>query len=373
METYFIYFGLVILSLLNSMVSKYVDLNLKRILAFILLFLITFVVGLRSVNVGSDTISYFNSFNFIRYENIGNFRNLLNNNFLGSERLEPGFVYLNKFLNSITSNPQILLFLESVLLYWSICLNISHLSLNPSLSVFFVLTGGIFITSMNLLRQYMALALCFLGYYFWTKSEKKRALFIIILAAICFHRTAIFFLILFLTDKIKFNKKSLAIGGLIALGSILLFNPIMQIIYKVFPYYASYSNKLDDFGSGKIFVIFNILLCMLTLIVGLYCKKVGRFDSVFTFDRWNELSFMILISIIITAFSWNFTQADRISQYFRAFMIIYIPNCIYMIKNKKIVQGVLLISYVVIFVSYFTYMLVFKDNWNNVVLYLFCF
>lgn len=373
METYFLYFGLVVLSLLNSMVSKYVDLNLKRILVFILLFLIILIVGLRSVNVGSDTIEYFNSFNFIRYENVGSFRNLLNNNFFGSERLEPGFVYLNKFLNYITPNPQILLFLESILLYGSIYLNISYLSLNPSLSAFFVLTGGIFITSMNLLRQYMALALCFLGYYFWTRLDKRKALFIIILATICFHRTAILFLFLFLTDRIKFNKKGLVIGGIISLGSILFFNPIIQIFYKVFPYYASYSNKLDDFGSGKPFVIFNILLCTLTLIVGLYCKKVGNFNSVFTFNRWNELSLFILISIVFTAFSWNFTQADRISQYFRAFMVIYIPNCMYMIKNKKVIQNVLLISYIVVFVSYFTYMLVFKDNWNNVVPYLFCF
>lgn len=373
METYFIYFGLALLSLLNSTVSKYVDLNLKRILAFILLFLITLIVGLRSINVGTDTVSYFNSFNFIRYENVGSFRNLMSNNFFGSERLEPGFVYLNKFLNGITSNPQILLLFESVLLYGSIYLNISRLSLNPSLSVFLVLTSGIFITSMNLLRQYMALALCFLGYYFWTKAEKKRTLFVIILAVICFHRTAILFLFLFLTDKIEVNKKSLIISGLISLGSILFFNPIIQIIYKIFPYYASYSNKLDDFGSGKAFVIFNILLCLLTLIMGLYCKKVGKFNSVFTFNRWNELSFLILISIIFTAFSWNFTQADRISQYFRAFIIIYIPNCIYMIKNKKVVQNVLLISCIVIFVGYYTYMLVFKDSWNNVVPYLFCF
>lgn len=373
METYFIYFGLVILSLLNSIVSKYVDLNLKRALAFILLFLITLIVGLRSINVGTDTISYFNSFNFIRYENIGNFRDLLNNNFFGSERLEPGFVYLNKFLNGITSNPQILLLLESVLLYGSIYLNVSCLSLNPSLSVFFVLTGGIFITSMNLLRQYMALALGLLGYYFWTKSEKKKFLLIIILATVCFHRTAILLLSLFLTDKIKINKKSLVIGGIISLGGILFFNPIMQIIYKIFPYYASYSNKLDNFGSGKTFAIFNVLLCMLTLIIGLYCKKVGKFNSVFTFNRWNELSFLILVSIIFAAFSWNFTQADRISQYFRAFMIIYIPNCIYMIKSEKVVRNVLLISYIVVFVSYFTYMLILKDNWNNVVPYLFCF
>lgn len=366
MQTIIIYGGLIILNGLFGILNIFSNVKLKKILLVSIFILISLVVGLRAWIVGTDTISYIQSYITIGSIPINELSGV--GSFAGNERLEIGFVYLIKLLNVVTNNPQILLLFEAIFLYYTIFININKYSLSPFFSVFLMITLGIFITSMNLLRQSIALGFCLLGYYFWCNNKYLSFWISILIGGLFIHRTAILFLLLFISKKIKFNNKAIYCTLIISIIFYYLYVPFFQLVYKIVPYYQNYQNSYNNFGSGKASAIFNIIFVLLVLFLGQWAKNNGSFNKIFTYDRWNEMSIMLLLSVLFTFLSLRFTQVDRINVYFRAFYIFYIPNCIQILKNKN---QKIFFTFIYIFIAliYFLYILIVKDNWSNIVPY----
>lgn len=362
-----LYYGIIFI---DAFLAVIFPTQTRRIQLCIMIVLLMLIVGFRSYQVGSDTLSYVTTYNLIGNSDISSFKELFATNFLGDGRLEPGFIYLISGLNKISSNPQLIMIFEALILYVSLYFLIRDFSLNYPLSIFFVITLGTFITSMNLLRQFIAMGFCLIGYYFFTEGRKYYFAFFVLTAGIFFHRTAIIFLVLLITQKFVFNKKILLISLAIFIAILADYNALMGLIFKIFPYYQNYQNAV--FGVGKLSATFKICFALLTLGFGLYTKDHGEFNSVFTLKRWNEMSFLILLSVLFTMLSFRFTQIDRISIYFTTFYVLYIPNCILANRNKWI-RFYSTVAFICIAIFYFNYMLLFKDNWNQVLPYSFFF
>ena len=119
--------------------------------------------------------------------------------------LEIGFKAIDYMCLLFTKEPFLLFIITSTIILSIIFEVIYKKSINKILSIIIFFFGGYFFGTLNLVRQYVAVALVMLGYQFFTSDNKKKAYigFIIcaILAFLMHSSSIICFAILFLNRK----------------------------------------------------------------------------------------------------------------------------------------------------------------------------
>ena len=101
------------------------------------------------------------------------------------------------------------------------------------------------------------------------------------------------------------------------------------------------------------------------LCIGLYIqKKCGKEID----KNIKYLNYLMMLTISILVLSMHFTLLDRVAQYFGLFSIIYVPNCINMIENRKL-QYMLKCVVVFCFLVYFVGIQLLRPEWNRIATY----
>lgn len=247
----------------NSKTRKYL-----LIVAFITM---TFVSGLRD-NVGTDYGMY-KAF-FINSQNLEIF----------TITLEPLFTITAKITHSLFGNQYFTMFLTfSIVIHYYIFKNaISYSERNYYLTIFLFFAFGFFFSSMNIIRQWVAIVLTIEAAKNFINDEKVKGIIYYIFAILNHYSAILVFPFLIVGFLIKKNKTRL----IIVLSSILLFlfgNNINELIYKIvlkFPQfykYFKYSNEQET--STSIFVM--PMFCLLTYILYLVFvdKKTQRINK----------------------------------------------------------------------------------------------
>ena len=169
--------------------------NKKLCLGLIILMLVL-ISGLRvDSTLYSDEWNYRHAFQ--GYTNIS--FNALDLNILK----EPGFTLLNYFIAQITDNSQVLIFLCACIINLSFVLFLYRYSNDFTFSLFLYVTGGTYFSSMNVIRQYLAIAIILFGFkYLLTQDLKRFTPFVLI--AFLFHKSAVIaFIFYFLTLNLR--------------------------------------------------------------------------------------------------------------------------------------------------------------------------
>jgi hypothetical protein len=311
------------------------------ILAFIPIFLLS---GLR-VNVGVDYSSYALWFDDIFTH--------------GTSYFEPGFMAMIEFIQLFTRDPQWLFIASSLLAIGGIFLAIKRQSVYPALSIFLFCTAGFLSHSMNLTRQFIAVAIILYVYHYTVNKRLGRYIIAVVIASL-FHKTALIMLPVYFIMHAKLRPIHYIVMTIIAALTTVFQNQITNgLIANFYPQYYN-SSFVGETISSKYYLVTSAALA-LTLILFLARRKLSM---EVTKDRV-LINTAFLIMLAHTFLTW-LPLSNRISLYIDISLIVIIPLLISYATSKltRIISTVL----VLIYFSYVAYLSL-LSNANDVLPY----
>lgn len=344
-------FSLLIFIFLSIVLKAYYEINQRKsqiliIFTFIVIFGV--LAGIRHFEVGTDTKLY--SSLFLSSGMNSTWENIATSKY-------PVYDLYSSVLYRVNDNPQIMIFVNSLIIICSVGYSVKKLSLQPYTSCILYITLYFYFNSMNISRQYIAMGLLLIGVTFLLDNKIKHY-FIIYVLAVLVHSTAIFGIVFYLLYRIKWTSKKFVI--LVILGGILpsILDKLLQLYVSFFPYYEMYGNTqsaTDNITSqsegNKILLS---LFYLVFLIIGLYIRNRKEIIDQKKFDFLNAI---VLMGVLIGIIFYKNILISRVEMYFTIFMIIYIPetienfNLIYLknIQTRKKIK--FLIYFTVILIS----------------------
>lgn len=363
-----LYYSLIIFIVLIGILFEKLGRNIYLYIVFGV-FLV--IAGFRADIIGNDTRVYTNLFKSIAFsDDLSIF----------SPRFELGYVYFNKLLTFFSTNPQIILFSSSLIILFGFMKFIQSYSKIPWLSVYLFFTLGYFGMTMNTIRLNMALVIILYSYNLLRKNQVIRFVVVVLLASL-FHRTAIIFLIAWPIKNIRISKKNI-IGIVLMSAIIYSFFPVfINILFRIFPTYQYYLGSEYLNGEIRLASVMNMLVGVSIITFGLitrkYTSSIETSDFVYVKTKQNlnvndkKLMLLLLIlSVPITFLSFRFNLLDRVSDYFLVFAIVYLPNAIKDIRDKKLLL-IILVMVIFLFFLYSTFIQILRPDWNRIYPYYF--
>lgn len=283
-----------------------------NILAFIIPALVMILYsGLRN-NIG-DTIYYVHTYHLI--EEAGAVKPVWGQKAYLFEMLQYLFIKSGLEYSAFIMTSSIITIFSFMWLFY-------NFSANYALSVFLFFTMGIYVSTMNGIRQYIATGIILLGakFLFSPKKADFWKLLPLILIASLFHSSAIIMIpIYFLCRRKAWSAPALisVFGGVAALLFVSMFLPSFLSILED----TSYSGYADGWftdgqetGTGLIRVIFN---CLPTILAAFFSKQIRQFGPVA--DILINISLVHSAIYILALYNWIFA---RFAFYTYAFVVL---------------------------------------------------
>ncbi|MCI8344425.1 MAG: EpsG family protein [Clostridia bacterium] len=286
------------------------------------------------------------------------------------EHLEIGFKLMVRCIANIFKEPQSLFIITTLIIIPIIMYIIFKESKKPILSIFIFFTGCYFFYSLNIVRQYLAIALILVAYkYILDNSYKKFAIMLVL--AFSIHYSSIVCIIAVLLRK-KIIMKPIFLTILITL--ILIFSTqfgnILNFVLSR-TYYNVYINNTCNFSDlNKSAFILNGVIYILMYMAYKYKLK----------DEKKIIFYLNIqgISLLCIAMGSIMSLFMRISFFFSILQIISVPYIVYdtrafdsiifEIKNKKIIltNKILQLTFLVIVLTIYTCNIIHNNFINNV-------
>ncbi|MHA7139558.1 EpsG family protein [Rossellomorea arthrocnemi] len=291
-----------------------VNIKPNKLLVLVSLLSIVLVSGLRS-NIG-DTYFYMHSYNINQYT-------------WDSVKIQHdiGFGILQMFLkNYISEDPQVLIFTTALLTNVLIVSVLYKYSRMIELSLYVYITGGLFLVSMNGIRQLLAAAIIFTATKFLIDGNWLKYFTIVIIASF-FHQSALILLPIYFLVRSKAWSKSTVVLIIFALIIVVGFNQFISLLFTAIEdtQYGHY----QDFAEGGA----NILRVAVEL-VPIVIAYLGRDKLREIFpdsDVIVNLAMLGLVFMLISTQNWIFA---RFSIYFSLYQLILISWIIKVFKKK---------------------------------------
>ena len=296
------------------------------------------VQALRADSVGTDTNVYVKSFYLIDRAGF-NWR---------ASAWEPCYLWLNMLVGKFTDNPQYLLAVCSAIILFGIGLfiykNMDHTK-SAFWPIFFFMVFLHYLNSMNLLRQYLAMA--FVLQIFWilrdVEGKKKYVISgILLIIGFNFHVTALIAVVFFAPYIIKNIQRRVLV--LIAAGVMVvtaLFNYLLPLVYIVFPQYTKYASsfRIEGEGFGLYYITYALLsFCVIAYVFTLPPDKPENL-------KIYRLAYIAIISMGLLLLKTQVSLAQRMGYYFDIFMVLLIPEIVNKQGRIKVILYFLLLVY----------------------------
>lgn len=347
MEVYYLlFYGLFscfLLTLLNSVNKR------SYIFLFLGIIFLLYFAANKSFLVGTDSYNYYVAFlNPYRYKDEGYF-----------ESTQIVWFYINVFLTENVNYPTFLYFCYSIILFGFGYLIIKK-SKNYMFSLLLIYLLYFYLSSFNIMRQYIALAFIAVGFVYLADGRKIIYMLLVGLAC-CFHFSAFFMLCLIFVDRFSISNKAFVFILLIIsfmLGVIFneLLIPYVQIfgdvvLSNVGGHTSAYS---DAFGGERNFItnfLFNVVFIATYV---LYSSKN---------DFFLKLYFLfIFLNNLLGASS----AGNRIFLYFQISMFIIIPNT-FQCEKKSVYKWSYLLLVIIYAIGIWNHSL--SNNFGEIVPY----
>lgn len=250
----------------------------------------------------------------------------------------PGFQFIERVLLFFNADVQWLYVVTSLFTLIFVFLAIFRQSIDPVLaSLFFVITSNYFL-SLNIVSQYMAIAVCLFACEFAEKRKPVPFVLLVLFAAL-FHTSALVFLPVYFLPKLEIKP----LYCTIAIGVLLIAAPVGIPLLKdavelIMPKYARYFGKTADFET-----IFFALGAAI-LIVGAYYWKEGK-DKPY-YKLWYYMNVLGMLSL---CFSGNIPYMKRINYYFAAPHFLFLPlliSCEKDPKRRKMLKWLIIVLFI---------------------------
>lgn len=306
-----------------------IKVNRKSYILFVSIIL-TFVLGLRGLTVGIDTLNYYNIFMRVTQLNIPNlFDGVL---------YEYGFRLLQFLIGVIFGDYQFLLIVVAIFYISVVSYHVYTYSKRPWFSYILFILYGFYTFAFSTTRQTIALGFIMIAYEFIHKRQLLKFI-LFVLAAASFHVTALVFIPSYWITKFKINKFTFAVLS----GLTLLVIYFRSYIFIFLNSIARVEYTAIETGGNLLF-----LFMIVSVLIGIIYKKRFFFD-----DLRNKLLFyMMCMSMIIMPITQFHPAIMRLFYYYFIFMIIYIPNLLSAIKDP-IIRVVGYSGYILVGILYF--------------------
>lgn len=348
------YYGLIVYVILITITFNNIESKNKAIVVYLTMPVLWFVSAFRNYSIGNDTLEYLRVFDLVKNTD---------SIFLFTDRYEVGYLVLNKMVSFFTSNPVFIIVVSSTIIYIGFSRFIIKFSKNPGFSVLLFILMGYFAQSLNLIR--FQLACTFLLFAFEKLSENKNKSFVfIVLFAFLFHKTAIIFLLALPLKYLKLNTKNLSFIGISTVIVYILFDPVFKYITNLFNYYIDYSSTAYFDGEIRLASILYFLITISILLFVYFIRNNN--EKYFEKSKYEDFMIMLLfVGACILLLSFKFNLLDRVSDYFRVYSIVLIPNILLFVKDKyrRLIYSLLIC---LLFLVYFSFIHISRPEWNNI-------
>jgi hypothetical protein len=334
------------------------------------------IAAFRAENVGNDTIEYVNLYRTIQ---------LTNDISSLTWRYEIGFLYLNKLLGLFFADPQSILIAISIFTMFGYARFVYKYSKITWLSVYLFFTFRFFDMTMVVMRLSIAIVLILFAYDFLRERKLFKFLLVVMLASL-FHRSALIFLISWPITKYKFNYKTILLAISSGLVLYIGFEYILNAIFKVLPMYEYYIDSAYLNGEIRIASILNLLVVICILCFGVitnyYKNDNPAIDNIIEVNSnlinsnkklindGQIMMLMLLISILLNFLSLKFNLLDRVNYYFQIFSIVYLPNAINSLKNRRLIN-IVIYAVMGMFFIYSISINIIRPDWSRIYPYKF--
>ena len=288
--------------------------------------------GLRSISVGTDTIVYaaeydfFKTFKAVRYT-----------------RIEYGYIAIMTVLNYFNLHFNWLLFITSSIIVFLVFKSIKEYSSNIFLSVYLFVAMYLYYYSFNVMRQCIAVAICFFCYKYILKREAIKYVLGVLLAA-QFHTTAYIMLPLYFVYMLAKQRMFFLVFLVILYFIFIFINPFVNFVLQYMPRYLGYLDSVFFDSSTGLRYVFVYGIILLFGYINLVCYKI---------EKRFLLEFLYMsIAFLLNLLALNgYAIFARLAWYFTIYTIIFLPNCLSRIKNKYFYS----LSFLSIFILSFCY------------------
>ncbi|MDZ5000042.1 hypothetical protein GNF79_13235 [Clostridium perfringens] len=306
-----ILFGILIIYLLISMIFR-ISTKFRKISFILNTCILSIITGsvYEKIGGGGDYDNYRNIFNTLSINN--------------KPEKEFGFYYLNLIIKIFTDDFQMAFLFYMFIINLFIILFIYKYSKNIEFSLLIYVIMGGYITSTNIMRQYIAISIYIFSIKFLI--ERKYLIYLFLsLIAISFHTTVmiampITIIVYIFSEKI--SKRYLLF--FLIINSSIVIEPIIRNIGTQL-LYDSYENGIFNYGSSLLHYFVKAAICAFY-----YLNLKNIKDN-------NDKLFINLGSIAsaFTLLSKNMVLYARFAEYFNIFNIIAISAALNSVNNKK--------------------------------------
>ena len=318
-----IFYGIVIIiTVVFTNLSLRVKGNLYRgIFKYCAILVPSIVAGIRC-NVGTDYNLYSKSFNLIKSNyDVGRY-----------EDFEIGYKLLNKFVAYIGGNFNLLLFIMSfftiLFMYKALVNEKENISVTFGMLVYMLMY---YQTSLNLLRQCLAISICIYAITCLNRKSIFNYLFYVLVASL-FHRSALICLGIILVKYIFESEKMKVLKwAILGISIFLVFNKqiigeIVGILLKS-DYYSGYFLRETESGGSLILYFIKILPILLICVLA---------SDKFKGNKNMRLYYYVILCGYILGIlrAFSMTQVQRISYYFTYLTVIVAPFAIINMPKK---------------------------------------
>lgn len=250
-----------------------------------------------------------------------------------------GFGILQMILKSYSQDPQILIFTTAFVTNLLIILVFYKYSKVVELSIYVYITGGLFLVTMNGIRQCLAAAIIFSATKFLIEGNKVKYILVVVFASF-FHQSALVLIPVYFLVRFKpWTKATLVLlvfSVLIVIGfstfSTLLFSAIEDSQYGVY-------SSFDEGGASVI----RVLVFAAPIVIAFFGREKLR--EVFPqSDVFVNMALVGLCFMIISTANWIFA---RFNIYFELYQLVLVSWILQVFKEKdrKLVYYILLVLY----------------------------
>lgn len=355
---------LITVIILSRIIEKKADKKTGKVVAFILLLILSLAAGARSLNVGWDASKYVKS-TFFRLDYFdGDYLK-----FMASTTVEFGFSLYSYLIYHIFPNVHALLFGYSFLT--SLCVFIFAFKEREKLklsSVIIIYYLTLYLISYNIIRQSISVALVLLSIPYLKEKKYFKCLILTVLS-ILFHKSAIlalaiYFIYSYLKGKKTVNAKmtSIILITVVLIITTFIYPQIAKILYRIGIIPLKYYNYI--IGNNRLDYNFsNIIINLYWVLIGLLSIKSKNNQ-----DDKNGIAFCLLllnISLVINIISIRTHEIYRIGYYFYYIGLLYFyPVFPKIFNNNKFNKNIINLATTAILVFWFLWITILGNGHN---------
>lgn len=328
--------NLLITTTLNFLSRRYSKTTISPFLSTLAVLIISFIAGIR-YGVGTDFFEYVKWFNVYSRRSI----NLFDRNF--------GFDIMIRIIQIFTDNPQWLFFISALVINHLVMIFIKRNTSLFDLGFYLFITLYLFYSSLNITRQWIAIAIFLYALNFAFEKKLLKFLFVMVIAT-SFHTSAILMLPLYFILQLEVNLKNMFVVFISTLIIGLNFESTLSYIAKMLPmlnvnnYIRFFNSIFATSGGGGwayTFLLFSVFIFMIV-------SKKGYDEKIVNSDKHFLLMGVATFFSLFSPFSMIFL---RVQLYLMPIVLVTLPNVVF-IQNEKVKR----IMYILVLVLTAIYM-----------------